>query len=133
MRLGPGRARRTGELYFVSLHERGEAFRGQRQGREFISRLPQKPQPDEFTPDQFPIRVTYFPSNSVSREFLVIPFSHVIGILTGEHIGDLIHAKIEAALLSNPINTGQELLGRKGAVVSFTRRQAIIASPAVFD
>src|SRR3954467_7935378 len=71
-------------------------------------------------------------ADAVSRDLLVAPLAHVFSVRPGQHLGDLIDAKINSTLLANTIDTGKELLGRQSAVIGLTRRKAIIASVAGF-
>src|SRR5207249_3519391 len=62
----------------------------------------------------------------------MVPFADIFGIGAGEDFGDLIDSEIEAALPANAINAGEKFLRCECAVVGVARREAIIASAAIF-
>ena len=62
---------------------------------------------------------------------MMIPLTHLLGFCAGQYLGDLIDAKIKAALFPQTINAGKKFLCFDGTIVSLARCQAIIAGAAV--
>ena len=47
----------------------------------------------------------------------MIPFQHISGFGSGQHLGHLVQAKVNPTLLANAVNAGQEFLGDQRAIV----------------
>src|ERR1051325_1234587 len=70
-------------------------------------------------------------ADSIGRKSVVSPLPHALGIGAGEHLDDLVDAKIKMAVLPDPVDARETLLGRHGPIVGFARSEAIIAAAAI--
>src|SRR5215831_7027436 len=62
---------------------------------------------------------------------LMFPLAHLIGVGARQHLGDLIDAEINPALLAQTVHTRKKFLGFERAVIRFARSETVITGPAV--
>ncbi len=59
------------------------------------------------------------------------PAPDLLGLGSGQDLGQVVHPDAKAARLADPVDAGEELLGGHRAIEAFPRLEAVVAGPAV--
>src|SRR5438876_336237 len=93
-----------GQVNLLALSERAPTFISHLQHIEFFGELIDITETNQFAANQPPLVLTVLFADAISRNGMMIPLTHLLALRAGQHLRDLIDAKIKAALFPQTVN-----------------------------
>ena len=93
-----------GQINLLALSERAPTFLSHLQHIEFFRELMDVAQTNQLAANQSPLVLTVLFADAISRDGLMIPLAHLLGLRADQHLRDLIDAKVKAAFFTQTIN-----------------------------
>src|SRR5438552_17889769 len=98
------RRNRLREMNLLALFECPPTLFSHLQHIEFFRELIDVTETNQLAANQPPLVLTVFFADAISRDLLMVPLTHLLGLRAAQHLRNLIDAKIKAALFPQTVH-----------------------------